>query len=189
MNGFVAELVRILNHPVEEGRVDVDWGQVEEVSGVSFPTDFKDFVACLGAGLIDDYVSVSAPDPDNTSIDLIGKSENFVETLRGVRETLPEELSAYPLRSRVGGIIMWGANEDGDLCFWIAEPGDPDQWRVGVYNRNFNDWREYPCGFAEFLVGVLTREIESPFSRADFPPESSSFKTWRVYLDELLDED
>lgn len=168
--------------------MNVDWRQAEEVSGIPFPQDFKDFVGYFGPGVIDDYVSVSAPDPGNPSIDLVGKSANFVETLRGVRDTLPADLS-YLLESRVGGLIMWGANEDGDLCFWISEPGDPEQWRVGVYSRNFNGWTEYPCGFAEFLVGVVNGKIESPFSRADFPPASCSFKTWRAYLDELLDED
>ncbi|MFI9772712.1 hypothetical protein ACIHJG_38610 [Streptomyces sp. NPDC052415] len=186
MNNFVNELSQIMPPPAEGGTI-VDWDHVERNYELPFPADFKDFIRRYGAGLIDDYLSVKAPDPGNRFIDLIQSSFDFAGTLRGVRDTLPVELS-HPLESRVGGIILWAANEDGDLCFWISDGHNPDRWRVGVYSRNFNDWNEYPFGFSEFLVGVLKGEIESPFSRSDFPSKRPGFKFWRTYLDELLDE-
>jgi hypothetical protein len=187
MDRYVEEIARIMPPPAEGGG-DIDWGRLERDFRISFPQDFKDFARVFGAGVIDEYVSISIPDPGNSFVDLIQKSRNFVETLHGVKETLPIQLS-YPLESRVGGIIMWAANEDGDLCFWIPDVENPNQWRIGVYSRNYNDWHEYPFGFSEFLFGILTGVIESPFSRSDFPPKSPHFKSWHTALNELLNED
>ncbi|ATW52326.1 hypothetical protein CGZ69_35840 [Streptomyces peucetius subsp. caesius ATCC 27952] len=174
--------------PSAEGGAVVDWERLEREYRIPFPSDFRDFIGLYGAGVVDGYLSISAPDPANPRIDLFRGSQVLVATLRGVRETLPENMCRHPLQSRVGGIIRWAANEDGDLCFWISDSDDPEQWRVGVYSRNFNDWHEYDCGFAEFLVQVLTGALESPFSRSDFPPESPCFTPWRTHLDELLVE-
>ncbi|MFB8778062.1 hypothetical protein [Streptomyces broussonetiae] len=163
------------------------WEHLDRDHNILFPSDFRDFARLYGAGLIGDYISVSVPDSGNRFVDLLQKSRDFVATLYGVRETLPTRMS-YTLEPRGGGLIMWAANEDGDLCFWIVEGEDPDLWRVGIYSRNLNNWSEYSCGFVEFLVGVLSGAVESPFYRSDFPSKPITFKTWRTHLDELFAE-
>jgi hypothetical protein len=184
MDIHVERLSQIVQYRHEVEEVP-DWTRMEEEFSIPFPADFRDFARIFGAGLLDDYISITIPWPGNGFIDLIQSSNDFLETLRGVRDTLPAEMT-YPLESRVGGLILWGANEDTDLCFWIPE-GAPNQWRTGVYSRTFNDWTEYQCGFAEFLVGVVSGEIESPFAASDFPSQRPLFKSWHQRLDEALD--
>lgn len=187
MDSSVEQLMRIMPPPVEGGSA-VDWERLEHDYGISFPSDFRDFAQVYGAGIVDDYISVSVPDPGNRFVDLLQKSRDFTATLKGVQETLPAQMS-HLLDSRIDEILMWAADEDGDLCFWTPEGRDPEHWNVGVYSRNFNDWTQYSCGFAEFLVEVLTRVTESPFYRSDFPSEYPAFKTWRKHLDDLLAEE
>lgn len=182
MNIHVQRLSRIVQHHPSGDELP-DWSRMESEFGISFPSDFRDFTRVFGAGLLDGYVSISVPDAENRFIDLIRRSEEYLHSLNGVRGTLPVQL-AYPLESRIGGLIVWGVNEDADLCCWIPE-GDPDEWRVGVYSRTFNDWMEYQCGFAEFLVGVMSGEIESPFARSDFPSRLPFFESWRRRLEEF----
>lgn len=186
MDPNVHDLTRVMTPP-RQGGEEVDWVHIEREFHIPFPRDFRDFVRIFGAGSLDDYLAILAPVPGNNYIDLIQSSRNFLETLNGVREALPAEM-IYPLESRVGGLVKWAGNEDGDLCFWIASGVDPNAWKVAVYSRTFNDWTEYDCGFAAFLVRIVTREIDSPFARSDFPSSSPSFKSWRQEFEEFLGE-
>lgn len=57
----IAEIVGLM--PPHDGAGDVaDWTSVERAWGLSFPNDFKAFVAAYGDGSVENYLAVLVPE-------------------------------------------------------------------------------------------------------------------------------
>ncbi|MEW1908407.1 hypothetical protein AB0442_08100 [Kitasatospora sp. NPDC085895] len=57
-----------------------------------------------------------------------------------------------------GGLIVWGTNTNGDLCFWETAAPDPEKWTVVVRLRGSSPKRvriRTGVGMVEFLVDVV----------------------------------
>jgi hypothetical protein len=66
-----------------------------------------------------------------------------------------------------GGLFPWGTDANGTLYLWDARETDPNNWSVLTYNRI---WREFNCGFVEFLVRLLRSEFRnSPMFVREWP--------------------
>jgi hypothetical protein len=64
--------------------------------------------------------------------------------------------------------------DNGDVLYWKTE-GDPDEWRVVIFDPRESQQFEFPGGMTEFLAAVLTRRVECRAFPRDFPSASPVF--------------
>ncbi|WIM94185.1 hypothetical protein ACTOB_006188 [Actinoplanes oblitus] len=115
---------------------------VREPWGRDFPSDYRRFVDEYGAGTIQAYLDVLAPDGMRT--ETANAEYQWAETAKA-----PELAGANPV------LIAWGTTADADILCWDGSGADPDRWPVLVYCRTWSIWRRYDLTATEFLVRVL----------------------------------
>ncbi|MCF2525745.1 SMI1/KNR4 family protein [Yinghuangia soli] len=165
---------------------DAEWRSAEEHFGSVLPPDYREFLACYGEGIIDEYLMILGPRFRNGVSGIVRSNRDVLSALASV---VPGSRAGFPvaLESKVGGVVLWGCTEDGDYCFWRCLGDDPQGWTTVVYSRHFDDWEEYPCGFSEFLLLLLSGSLDRPFYRSVFP-ESTSYVSATQNLARLLGE-
>lgn len=161
------------------GRGGFDWSPVEAKLGATLPQDYKRFIDSYGAGLIDDHVTVCAPDEPRDWADLLQHNVYAQECVRldfGGPDNdsrgwhLGDSLQWEPRREDVpswfnpgDNLISWGHTGNGDLLFWHIKPGvAPDDWPV-VFKEEGPYWEQYQSGVSAALVGLLTGAIRSEY--------------------------
>jgi hypothetical protein len=70
----------------------------------------------------------------------------------------PDPKPWIPLTPGPGGIFPWGTDSNGTLYLWDARSANSESWTVVIYNRT---WRDFECGFVEFLVRLLRGEYQN----------------------------
>ncbi|MEV6562848.1 hypothetical protein AB0M22_44520 [Nocardia sp. NPDC051756] len=132
----------------------VDWS----ACAISFPADYRAFVAAFGAGSIEDIIGILVP--CGTA------AQPHAPTLAGMvmadwEDPLDWEYKWAPGdrgRYRREDLLIWGGTCAGDTLCWATTDPDPDRWPVAVYARGRLEWSVYHCGMAEFLVKLLRNE-------------------------------
>jgi hypothetical protein len=100
----------------------------------------------------------------------------FEQEIHGVREALlGDENLAYPLWPDPGGLIVFGKTNFGDYLFWQPQ-GPPDDWRVVVWGRGLQTFESFDCGLTDFIVGVITGEIQPEDFPEYEPPDEPVFR-------------
>ncbi|MBP0938459.1 SMI1/KNR4 family protein [Streptomyces goshikiensis] len=131
--------------------MDVDWEAMESAWRTPFPTDYKEFVKHYGAGSVENFLSIFQP-----SLDASGRMAD--ET--SVAQELWEELEGIPgIEAEPDRILTWAVDGTADLLCWLRRDDNPDEWPVVVYKRLRDEWEQYDCGMAEFLVRVFRAEF------------------------------
>ncbi|MCF4140408.1 hypothetical protein L1856_31515 [Streptomyces sp. Tue 6430] len=149
----------LLNEEGEVGDI-VDWGVAAAELGVaSFPADYQDFVAFLGAGSIEGSLFVSIPRPGNPTAPLtVGRLPEEV-----LQSDSMNEWKDFPGESgqALTEILVWGQTNGADVLCWVASGPDPDRWPVAVWARQGGGWSVYECRMTEFLLRLLRADFEA----------------------------
>lgn len=149
------ETLRRLMPPTAASDTAVDWSWMIDRWGKEFPDDYRQFVDVYGAGSIDNYLSILAPEAagdepsDNGMLSETATAQTI--WMRGRKSNEIADLNPE--------LIAWGVDASADLLCWDASGDDPGRWPVLVFNRDDALWSRYDCGMAEFLLRLL---------RADF---------------------
>jgi hypothetical protein len=168
--------LRALDGVAEHG---FDWSSVETALGVDLPGDYKRFVDAYGPGLIDDHLTVCAPDAAADWADLMRHNAWSQECVR-LDFAGPDSYSGgwdlgdqsrwEPGRQDVpswfepgDNLISWGSTGNGDLLFWHVKPGVGADDRPVVLKEEGPYWEQYEVGFSAALVGLLTGEVQSEY--------------------------
>lgn len=151
--------------PPHDGAGDsVDWQEVERVWGVTFPPDYKDFVATYGRGEVDMFLTFLVP----------GKSEGprpsdsmTEETAEARRMWLRKPPAGYD-PTTTAPVVAWGVTSSADLLCWnTGGEQRPDRWPVTVWSRSGLNWTVHDCGMLEYVVRLLRGELDSAPAEAD----------------------
>ncbi|MEV5944822.1 SMI1/KNR4 family protein [Streptomyces sp. NPDC051994] len=155
----IAEIVGLM--PPHDGAGYVaDWMSMERAWGLSFPNDFKAFVAAYGDGSMENYLAVLVPEEAGGE-----PAGDVADTTDDARATWEETGPPPGSSDSPEQLVAWGADGTGDLLCWLTEGGDPDQWPVAVYHRGYDAWRIYPCSMTDFLYRMFCGEWdEHPLS-------------------------
>lgn len=134
----------------------VDWSAAERVHGTSFPADYRAFAAAFGSGSIEQVVGICIPavSSDERKGNTVSRLSKAALADRSVNRWAPAEKG----RHRLEDLLIWGETAAADTLCWITTDPDPDRWPVAVYSRGDLEWSVYPCGMAEFLLGLLRDE-------------------------------
>ncbi|MFE7707287.1 SMI1/KNR4 family protein [Streptomyces sp. NPDC057486] len=163
MHPEVAELVRLMPPPAEGPDRKVDWARAEQVWGMAFPSDYKDFVdvyskGSLVAESVGSFFGVVVPEcsPEGEAVGSMREEteiaqENWDEGYGDKPEGLP---------SGADRVVSWGGDAAADLLCWLVTGPDPDTWPVAVYCRCWNEWSLHGAGMAGFLRKLVAGEFE-----------------------------
>jgi len=150
-------LMKQVAPPVEaSGAFDGPWAPVEAEIGLVLPTDYKDYVKLYGAGRFLEFLGLYIPRAENPNMRL----ERMVRVVcEGLTSLSPLEEPPYPYWPTPGGLLPFGATDNGDELFWLTR-GAAEDWKVVIMDRAFGRFETFDCGVAEFLAGLIRGEIE-----------------------------
>ncbi|MFJ5850820.1 hypothetical protein [Streptomyces sp. NPDC092903] len=153
----VDALLRLMPPP-QDGGTAVDWEAMARSWDRPFPPDYRRFIEEYGAGTIEDFLVIDAPQPkaplEEAGLDGMVQETLTAEGTWGIADKAPELEGTSPR------LINWGVDSAADLMCWDASGEDPAAWPVLVFNRGDGLFRRYDCGMAEFLTRMM---------RGDFP--------------------
>lgn len=173
----IADLEAVLGPPATIPPV-VDWQEIERMTGLCFPGEYKEFAARYSELTIDAFLLVFHPGVPRKPRRMLREVEALLEPLRRLLEDRGgidliddrrerSRIAPFPLYPDNGGLFPWGSTENGDICFW-SPSSNPREWSVVVTNGGGLWWR-YDGGMLDFLVGVLTDSIACPLFPRRFP--------------------
>ncbi|MER7846177.1 SMI1/KNR4 family protein [Kitasatospora sp. NPDC096077] len=137
----------------------VAWAVAKASWGVTFPEDYRAFMAVYGSGSISDEVDVLAPAPVGT---VVASMEGVT---RDARAAWAFEGGKAVLDVDPSHILAWGVTSGPDWLCWLTTDDDPDRWPVLVIGRHTRPmFAVHPFGMAEFLCRLL-REDSPPWDR------------------------
>ncbi|MEU7453077.1 SMI1/KNR4 family protein [Streptosporangium roseum] len=154
----IDELVRLVPPPTEPVDARGDWSEVEAALGLELPADFKTLVERYGRGQFVDLITPLTPFGAHDL--LIQRAQQLLGRERSFREKYPDECP-YPFYPEPGGLLEWAGTDNGDSLCWLTE-GEPDSWRVVVWNPRSVAYDAHDIGAVEFLHGWLSGRITTP---------------------------
>ncbi|MBD0695106.1 hypothetical protein BG452_03640 [Streptomyces sp. CBMA123] len=150
MHPGVEELTRIMS-PEHGADERVDWAAAQVDWGVTFPEDYRAFMAVYGSGSISDEAEILAPAPVGTTL-----AASMADVTRDARASRQIEGGREVLDIDPNDIPAWGVTSGPDLLCWLTADGDPDRWPVLVIGRHTRPmFTIHPPGMAAFLRRLL----------------------------------
>lgn len=157
----IDDLREIAPPPREPTGRTVDWEATETRLGLVLPADYRALATEWGAGSFGDFVSINEPGHPNPNLELVHEAEGWRWAME---ELAADEPLPYPARMDVGGLLAWGASDNGDPCYWHLRSEDPATWTVVIQEGRGPEWHVYDGGLVDFLVAFLMgREQVSVF--------------------------
>lgn len=156
--------------PIQVGSL-ADWQAVEQELGVTFPTDFREFIFKYGTGYLGSFYSVWNP---------FWSSNKFVESVRLIcaaeRESQGRfpEFFPYAIYPDSPGFLPWGSDDNGNYYGWLTE-GSADEWSVLSNEVRGLGYRLHCCTMTEYLAKVFGGEIR-PLCADIFGPDDFIFR-------------
>lgn len=149
------------------------WSDVESSLGTSLPDDYKRYVETFGTGCLSGFFWVFSPFSENVNLNLASGNAAALRALDELKARFPEEVD-YPLFPRDGGLLAWGATDNGDVLYWQTL-GSPDDWHVVVNASRDPRTELYRMGMTTFLAKALTGGIISEIFPDDLARGAPSF--------------
>lgn len=154
----------------------VDWVRLEGELGTALPTDCKILADTYPSLKFDDFLGWFSPgfpdDPTIVAREMMDVLQPLRVRLEGVEwiDVIDSDrnrtaLPPYPVYPQPGGVLQWGMTDNGDRCLWLTR-GEPDEWTV-IIERGM--WWHFQGGLVDFLVAILTRQVDCPLFPRDFP--------------------
>ncbi|WP_133884250.1 hypothetical protein [Glycomyces sp. NRRL B-16210] len=167
---YTDQLCRLIGVP--EIQVDpVRDRTLSESLGIQLPSDYLQWASqyetleICNEMIVWNWLSKLRPLPTPASVGATLEGIDLARaTAQGRENVLDSEDNAtgprpwLPIYPEAGGLFPWGTDTNGTLYLWDARNSDPDDWTVVLYNRS---WREFDCGFTEFLVRLMRQEYRN----------------------------
>jgi hypothetical protein len=158
-------LLRLMSPP-QDGGTAVDWEAMAQSWGRPFPPDYRRFIEEYGAGTVQGFLVVDAPQLkvplEEAGLDGMVQETLTVEGAWELADKSPELEGTSP------HLINWGVDSAADMMCWDASGEDPTAWPVLVFNRGDDLFSRYDCGMVEFLTRLLRGEFpKSPLEDVD----------------------
>jgi hypothetical protein len=114
-------------------------------------------VRLYGSGYFMAFLGVSVPASRNRNVQL---ADGVRHVARMFAEGGFEEGELpYPCWPEPGGLLPFGATDNGDYLLWLTR-GSPAAWRVVVWDRRLGNFEVFDCDLTDFLAGLAGGEIE-----------------------------
>ncbi|MFE3453074.1 SMI1/KNR4 family protein [Nonomuraea sp. NPDC059194] len=165
----IDELARLVPPPAEPVDARGDWNEVEAALGLGLPADFKALVERYGRGQFVDFVTPLTP---------FGAHDLLLRHARRLLDREGGHHGQYPFYPEPGGLLEWAGTDNGDSLCWLTE-GEPDQWRVVVWNPRGVAYHAHDVGAVEFLHGWLSGRISTRILSDEFVEPSPWFEPFR----------
>ncbi|MFI6799676.1 SMI1/KNR4 family protein [Streptosporangium canum] len=162
----IDELIRLVPPPTEPVDAQGDWREVEAALGLELPADFKTLIERYGRGQFVDLITPLTPFGAHDL--LIQRAQRLLDRERSFRAKYPDECP-YPFYPEPGGLLEWAGTDNGDALCWLTE-GEPDGWRVVVWNPRSVAYDASDVGAVEFLHGWLSGRITTPILPGEVEP-------------------
>ncbi|WP_431683420.1 SMI1/KNR4 family protein [Kitasatospora sp. KL5] len=131
-----------------------DWAAALVSWGVTFPEDYRAFMAVYGSGSISDEADILTPVLVETT--LVASMADVTADARHVWEM---EGGRAVLDVDPNRILAWGVTSGPDLLCWLTSDDDPDRWPVLIIGRHTRPmFTIHPFGMAEFLRRLLCED-------------------------------
>src|SRR5262245_39190825 len=108
-------LIRVVRPPAQPAEVGSSWGDVENMAGTRQPKDYKDLVTAFGTGCFDEFLWVFNPFSQNRHLNFFEQLGARLRSLRELQAKWGSEEVSYPLFPEPGGLLPWGASDNGDV--------------------------------------------------------------------------
>lgn len=166
------ELLAVATPPVNRAAAEVyEWLDVERRIGTPLPSDYKAFIDRYGLGKLGDFIVVFTPSDQSPHVNLGIQIRQKLDTLKQLASEWGEELP-YPLYPAPGGLLPFGATDNGDVLYWLTS-GSPDRWTVVVNEARGPDYDHHYCSMTTFLAEVISGQRRCRIFPRSFPTEAT----------------
>ena len=149
----IETLMAVIPTPVQPaGAFLGPWEPIEAELGTPLPPDYKDLVRVYGSGHYMEFFGIHVPRSPNLNIRLETQVPSICATF------FDRDELAYPLWPDRGGLVPFGATDNGDFLFWLPR-GTPEDWGVVVWDRGLWNFELLDCDVTTFIAGLATGEI------------------------------
>ncbi|MDD5035615.1 MAG: SMI1/KNR4 family protein [Methylococcaceae bacterium] len=175
MKSTISNIRTILRPPVSpvDPPDSLIWNNLE-INGLILPLDYKEFLELYGSGHIDNFIFLFNPRSRNQNLNLSLQIELQLQALRDLKKLFDIDIP-YSLFPTKGGILPFGATDNGDILFWITR-GEPNDWTIVVMDSRAPEWSEHNTNMLDFLFDILKKNINCPIFPQGFPSEQPDFK-------------
>lgn len=149
----------------------IDWPSVQRAIGSVLPCDYKALVDLAGSIYVGQFLGTFTPGSPNPNVDLLVQMGARLSALQEMKRVGGSQECPYPLWFEPGGLLPWGATDNGDTLFWLTR-GHPDQWTVVVGEGRGPLFDEFPLCASDFLVEFLEGRLASDILPDDAGPRS-----------------
>lgn len=159
--------------PARYAPTSVDWQVLERRIGLRLPQDYRRTFQIYPDLQIGKFLGIFSP-PEDVE-DYVRQNGEVMEPLRDLAQdevTLLDgsgegrQISPYPFYPEPGGLFPWGATENGDVCLWLTDKENPDEWPV-IVTDGMDYWR-FDGNVLSFVGGLLSGEVHCPIFPDDF---------------------
>jgi len=158
-------------HPVETGSPKA-WRQVQERLGTPLPEDYKSFIDQYGTGTFQDFLAPYNPFSKQEDRDLFLALDTYHQANCRVQAKASRPWSVvnpFELYPAEGGLLPWGSTVPmAQSLFWQVE-GPAESWVTVLYHLKTGEYEVWKLSFSEFVLKLMTRQIESVLLPDDFP--------------------
>lgn len=151
---LVKRLAPLPEEPFEAFRGS--WELIEAEIRTALPQDYKDFIRLYGNGYFMQFLGISLPRSRNSNVLL--RSAIYWARRAAVDGGFPPEGLPYPFWPDRGGLLAFGSTDNGDTLLWLTE-GEPEDWKVVVWDRGLGEFEVFDCGLTDFLASLATGAI------------------------------
>jgi len=169
------DLVNVLPPPITPSENDVDrsWTDIESRLGISLPDDYRKYIRRYGSGCIGAFIWPFNPFSKNENLNLEFQVAARTRALRTSKEQFSIVLP-FPLYPQEGGLLPWGATDNGDVLFWLTE-GCPNEWSVVINEARAEIYERYQSTMTDFLHNLISARISSEIIPSDFIDHDTLF--------------
>lgn len=148
------------------------WEAVEAELGTRLPEDYKAFVRAYGSGYFMEFLGVDVPRSRNPNVRLETNARVVGDVFRAMYDD--DDDAPYWFWPERRGLLPFGGTDNGDYLFWHML-GEPDSWRVVVWDRGMQEFEVFECGLTAFLAGLASGAILPEAFPEDFLLDEPTF--------------
>lgn len=114
----------------------------------------------MGPVYVAEFLTVFTPGVENRNLELLSQMGARLGALQVLKRDFGDRGCPYPLWFEPGGLLPWGASDNGDTLYWLTR-GHPDQWTVAIGEGRGPEFEEHPLSACDFLAEWLSGRLKT----------------------------